>query len=298
MDSSLTLVQLTGNGCRSFGILSRGQTAAESESTLQQRTLRRVASLLKEDEVAIHDAGVCLGEIHRAGVPRYVVRQRSNLTARRNKLLDYCGRGRRPKFGEIVRPQARRRNGKWIAASQADTIESFVYQGRQIKAKGWHNLVRNNQHVSSTNQTFNIWVLEDPAYENPWVLATNLECSPETAYRFYLNRWPIEQIPLVAKQLLGMNRQFVYAHQSCWRLGELAFFTGNILAWLAGILPQLLLVFGTETPKKTPGRLRRRLSRTVFSFELLSQPELRKKNSTTGHLPKGFQAHHRRKPPD
>jgi hypothetical protein len=276
----------------------RGETAGASESALQQRTLRHVAKILREDEVSIHDAGVCLGEIHEAGVPRFVVRQRSNVTARRNELLPYCGRGRRPKFGEIVRPQARQREGREIPASPADCVETFVYQERLIEAKGWHGLVRIDQHVSVANETFSIWVLADPAYEKPWVIATNLACSAETAYRFYLNRWPVEQIPLVAKQLLGMHRQFVFAHQCCWRLGELAFLSGNVLAWLAAILPPMASGFWDRHPKRTPGRLRRRLSRTVFSFEQLSQPELRKKNSVTDHLPKGIHAHRRRKPPD
>jgi hypothetical protein len=276
----------------------RGETAGESEHALQQRTLRHVAKLLQEDEVSIHDAGVRLKEIQEAGIPRFVVRQRSNVTARRNELLPYCGHGRRPKFGEIVRPQARRREGNEIAASPADCMQTFVYQERLIEAKGWHGLVRTDQHVSAANGTFSIWVLDDPAFENPWVIATNLTGSAETAYRFYLNRWPVEQVPLVAKQLLGMHRQFVFAHRCCWRLGELAFLTGNVLAWLAAISPPIATGFWDRQPKRTPGRLRRRLSRTVFSNDWLSQPQLRKKESATQHLPKGVVGHRRRKAPD
>jgi hypothetical protein len=275
----------------------RGETAGESETVLQRRTLRQTAKLLREDEVSIHDAGVSLKEIHVAGIPRFLARQRSNITARRHKLPPYCGRGCRPKFGAIVRPLARQRKGKEIAASQADCIETFLYQERLITAKGWHDLVRSDQHVSAANETFSIWVIDDPAYEQLWVLATNLDCSAETAYHLYLNRWPVEQIPLVAKQLLGMHRQFVFSHQSCWRLGELAFFTGNVLAWLAATLPPIATGFWDRHPKRTPGRLRRRLSRTVFSNDWLSQPELRKKKSATSHLPKGVDAHRRRKAP-
>jgi hypothetical protein len=167
-----------------------------------------------------------------------------------------------------------------------------------IEARVWNDLVRTNQHASEANHTFRIWVIDDPVYEKPWVLVTNLDCEAETVYRFYLHRWPVEQVPLVAKQLLGMHRQFVFAHQSCWRLGELAFFTGNILAWLAATLPPIATGFWDREPKRTPGRLRRRLSRTVFSNEWLSQPELRKKKSVTDHLAKGVAAHRRRKPPD
>jgi hypothetical protein len=274
----------------------RGETAGESETTIQRRTLLKVAKMLKEDEVSIHDAGVSLSEIHEAGIPRFLARQRSNITGRRNELPPYRG-GRHPKFGEIMRPLARKRAGKVIAASPADCVETFFYQGRLIKARGWHDLVRSDQHVSAANETFSIWVIDDPAYRDPWVLATNLNCSAEIAYHLYLNRWPVEQVPLVAKQLLGMHRQFVFAYQSCWRLGELAFFTGNILTWLAAILPPIATGFWDRNPKRTPGRLRRRLSRTVFSNDWLSQPELRKKKSVTSHLPKGVDAHRRRKAP-
>lgn len=274
----------------------RGETAGESETTLQRRTLNKAAKMLKEDEVSIHDAGVSLREIHEARIPRFVARQRSNITGRRNTLPLYRS-GRRHKFGEIVRPLARKRAGKVIAASPADCVETFSYQGRLITGRGWHDLVRSDQHVSAANKTFSIWVIEDLAYEDPWVLATNLDCSAETVYYLYLNRWPVEQIPLVAKQLLGMQRQFVFAHQCCWRLGELAFLAGNILAWLAAILPPFATGFWDRNPKRTPGRLRRRLSQTLFSNEWLSQPELRKKKSVTSHLPKGIDAHRRRKAP-
>lgn len=272
----------------------RGETSGESETTLQRRTLLKVAKMLKEDEVSIHDAGVSLREVHEAGISRFLARQRRNITGRRNELPPYRG-GRHHKFGEIVRPLARKRAGKEIAASPADCVETFLYQGRLIEARGWHGLVRSDQHVSLANETFSIWVIDDPTYEDPWVLATNLNCSAEIAYHLYLNRWPVEQVPLVAKQLLGMHRQFVFAHQSCWRLGELAFLTGNVLTWLAAILPPIATGFWDRNPQRTPGRLRRRLSRTDFSSDWLSQPELRKKKSVTSHLPKGVDAHRRRK---
>jgi len=276
----------------------RGITASESETTLQQRTLRKVAGLLEEDEAAIHDAGVCLGEIHEAGIKQYVVRQRSNATARRNVPKPYKGCGRRPKFGEYVRPLSRTRMGKEIAATPDDYKEEFTYEERTILAREWQGLVRTDQHAAADNQTFSLWVLDDPVYNDPWVLATNLNCSPKDVYELYRQRWPVEHIPLVAKQLLGMQRQFVFAHQSCWRLGELAFLVGNILTWLAATLFPIASGFWDRQPKRTPGRLRRRLSRTVLANELLSDPTIRKKESVTAHLPKGIEAHRRAKPPD
>ena len=47
-----------------------------------------------------------------------------------------------------------------------------------------------------------------------------LQLSGHTLWRLYQARWPIEQVPLVAKQTLGGARQFVYAPESCQRLPE------------------------------------------------------------------------------
>ena len=52
----------------------------------------------------------------------------------------------------------------------------------------------------------------------------------------------------------------------------------------------------TETridTKKTPGRLRRQLAKTVFSKNYLFDGQLRKKRSATDHLPKEIDAHRR-----
>lgn len=273
------------------------ETAAESEKTLQRRTLVKVARLLAEDEVCVHDAGVLLSEFQAAEIPRYVVRLRLNATARRNVLPEYSGQGRRYTFGPLVRPLPRQRKGKQIAASPADSSEGFSYEGRLIEARCWYDLIRSDQHVSATNATYNIWVLDDPVYENPLVLATNLDCTAEDAYHFYVNRWPVEQVPLAAKQLLGMKRQFVFTPSSCQRLGELAFLMGNALTWLAATLPPAPTGFWDRQPKKTPGRLRRQLSQAVFSNVWLAEPEFRKKRSVTSHLPKGVAAHRRTRAP-
>jgi hypothetical protein len=71
-----------------------------------------------------------------------------------------------------------------------------------------------------------------------------------TIFRLYLDRWPVEQIPLVAKQMLGLHRQFVFAPESCCRLPELAFLLGNILTYLATVLPPLPTGFWDRCPKK------------------------------------------------
>ena len=70
--------------------------------------------------------------------------------------------------------------------------------------------------------TFQCLVVRDPAYAEPWVLATNLPLAAADVLAFYHARWPVEQVPLTAKQLLGAQRQFVFADAARQRLPELA----------------------------------------------------------------------------
>jgi hypothetical protein len=81
-------------------------------------------------------------------------------------------------------------------------------------------------------------------------LGTKVALLPETAFKLYLDRWPVEQIPLVAKQTLGLQRQFVFAPESCQRLPELALVATNILTYLAATSPPMPTGFWDRCPKK------------------------------------------------
>ena len=117
-------------------------------------------------------------------------------------------------------------------------------------------------------------------------------------YALYRDRWPIEQWPLSAKQMLGAARQFVFGAESRQRLPELALLGGAILSSMAATAPALPARFWDRKPRPTAGRLRRRLARVDFS-ELGALPAtFRKKASPTAHLPKGVLGHRRRKRAD
>ncbi|MDJ0595254.1 MAG: hypothetical protein QNJ72_35625 [Pleurocapsa sp. MO_226.B13] len=73
---------------------------------------------------------------------------------------------------------------------------------------------------------------------------------------------------------------------------------GNILSYLALVLPPMPTGFWDRCPKRTTGRLRRRLARTHFPKVALNHRQIRKKNSVTAHLPKGIAAHRRQKQPE
>jgi hypothetical protein len=226
----------------------------DSEDMLKERTLKEAVRLMSANEVLIHDGGVTMAEMHRANVPRFLIRLGTNCTARRNYLPTYKGRGPHPKRGELVRPLARVFKGKRLAATPPDSTVTFKFNGRQVTAQGWLHVMRADLKVADKHQLFSIWVIDDPLYDGVLVLGTNLPSSvtPRSLYRLYLDRWPIEQIPLVAKSLLGCHRQFVYAPTSCWRLGELAFFVGNLLTWLAATGSAFPAGYWDRHPKKRP----------------------------------------------
>ena len=106
--------------------------------------------------------------------------------------------------------------------------------------------------MSTENKLFSIWVIDDPRFDGLLVLGTNLpnETNPKVIYQLYIDRWPVEQVPLVAKQLLGCHRQFVFHPVSCVRLGQLAFLVGNLLTWLALTMPAFPSGFWDRYPKK------------------------------------------------
>lgn len=274
----------------------RPRQADKSNKQLKADSLRWVTHHMAEDEVVIIDAGVEISDVQRANIPRYVIRAALNCTARRNYLPDYKGRGRRPCWGEKVRPLPRTRLEKEIGATPPDKTASFTLAQRTIQAQGWVDVVSSNYKPSEAPATFNLWVFFDPLYTTPLVLATNLgHAQAATIFSLYLDRWPVEQIPLVAKQLLGLHRQFVFAPESCYRLPELAFLLGNILTYLAASLPPLPTGFWDKRPRRTAGRLRRVLANANFPQDTLTDPRLRKKAAVTTHLPKGVAAHRRQK---
>ena len=222
-----------------------------SEAQLKADTLRWVKHHLDASEVAIIDAGVEISDMQAIEVPQYVIRMALNCTGRRNYLPAYKGRGRHPKWGEKVRPLSRTNLENVIEATPPDRYETIHFEGRDIAVHGWSDLISPIYKPGEAPASFTVWVFFDPLYEIPLVLGTNLaQAQPLTIFGLYLDRWPVEQIPLVAKQMLGLHRQFVFAPESCCRLPELAFLLGNILTYLAAVLPPLPTGFWDRRPKK------------------------------------------------
>lgn len=158
-------------------------------------------------------------------------------------------------------------------------------------AEIWEDVILPGVIPGKGAKTFRVYVIHDPAYATPWVLATTLKVSAATVKAMYQDRWPVEQIPLAAKQMVGAHRQFVHADESIQRLPELALLAGSILSYLAATSPLAPTGFWDRQPKRTPGRFRRMLMGKPFPQSYPLPGQIRKKASVTSHLPKGTLAH-------
>jgi hypothetical protein len=275
--------------------LLRADPTDPSESRLQQRLVAEAVVLLAPAEVLVVDGGFPPSQLLAAKVPRFVVRGATNFTARRATLPEKRRRGRPPEYGAIVRPLPRQRKGKEIPATPPDREECFLYQDCLIRVQRWEHLVLADAKPGAP--PFTCLVCRDPRYTEPLLLITPLTAGSAVIYALYRDRWPVEQWPLAAKQMVGAARQFVFADESRQRLPELALLAGAVLSYAAATAPAVATGFWDRRPRATPGRLRRTLARVDFS-ELGPLPvAFRQKASPTGHLPKGVLGHRRRKRP-
>lgn len=243
------------------------------------------------------DAGFKLKGCQEAKVPRFLLRLAKNFTARRNYLRDTTGkRGNPPTKGDLLRPLARQHKGKQIAASEPDTTFSWTIEtGETITVQVWYDLVRPDVEPDPKADLFDVYAISDPRYNNPLLMATNVKLKAQTAHSLYTDRWPIEQLPLAGKHMVGAHRQFVFATETRHRLPELVILAGSILTGLAALHPTMPTGFWDRKPEPTPGRFRRALAGLPFPQSYPLPSELRPKASMTSHLPKGILAHRRSK---
>ncbi|MBV7330855.1 hypothetical protein KFU94_21950 [Chloroflexi bacterium TSY] len=265
-------------------------TVGTKESEFRKKLLTETKKSLESDEVAVVDARFTIREMLESGIDRFVLREAINCTVRRNEL-------RKEKADHlnmvILCDRSRSYKGKRLEATTPDSSGRFLYSGRLICYQAWHNLVPRTTKVDTANRTYSIYVIQDPAYNTPLVLATVMTLQPETIYLVYLERWPVEHPPLASKQMIGLHRQFVHADEACFRLPELGLLAGNLLSHLAASLPPIPTGYWDREPQATPGRLRRVLSSALFPTPDQLDPDFRKKASVSHHLPKGVLAHRR-----
>jgi hypothetical protein len=283
-----------------FGLplgLVRADPDDPSPSPQRRILLKQAVKLQATDDVLVTDREFTVGQIQAAGATVWVTRLLKNVTARRADPPPYPGRGRPATHGDLVRPLARRRKDREIAATPPDAVTSWTEHGsdgdRTLRAEQWTDLVLPDAAPGSP--TFTIVAIFDPSYTEPLLVATPLDLSPQTLRDLYRDRWPVEQLPLAAKQMLGAARQFVHEHETCQRFPELALLAGAVLTYAAATSPAIPTGSWDRQPRRTPGRLRRLLGQADFPNDFPLPERLRGKLAVTDHLPKGFWG--QRRPP-
>lgn len=263
-------------------------------STHERLLVRAAVAQCASDEVLALDAGFGLALLQEEGAARYVVRVAKNSTFRRATPPAYRGRGRPPTRGALVRPLPRTYKGRTVPATTPDQSETWQEDGVVLRAERWTDLVLPT--AGEGGPRFTVVALYDPRYQEPLLLATSLALTPSVLRALYPDRWAVEQLPLVAKQLLGAARQFVHAPETCQRLPEVALLAGAILSYAAATGPAIPTGFWDRRPQPTAGRLRRALARCPFPQDFSLPARIRAKAARTDHLPTGFWGQRRRAP--
>jgi len=269
----------------------RADPADPTPGAHARRLVREAARQCAADEVLVLDAGFGVALLQEEGTPRYVVRLAKNATFRRAVPPPYSGRGRPPTRGAKVRPLARTHKRRTIPATPPDRVETWREDALLLRAEVWADLVPPD--AAADGPTITVLAIHDPRHREPLLLATSLSRAPRAARDCYRDRWPVEQLPLAAKQMLGAARQFVHAPETCQRLPELALLAGAVLSYAAAAAPAIPTGFWDRRPQPTPVRLRRFLARTPFPQDSPLPARLREKASATAQLPKGFRGQRR-----
>jgi hypothetical protein len=271
--------------------LVRAKPQDPTQTTLMADTLAVAAKVLKPDEVLVCDRGFKVQALQEAEVPQWLVRGQKNFTARRAYLPEGKGVGRPTEYGDIVRPLERTRKDKRIAATPPDRTLAWQEDEHILRADFFDDLV--SSFAKPGALVFHCIVIHDPHYLEPLLMLSALKLSAPAARNLYRDRWPIEQVPLVAKQMLGAARQFVFAPETRQRWPELCLLAGSILSYVAATQPPTKSGFWDRSPKPTSGRLRRALAASHFQELPDLWPRLRERPACTQHLPKGILGHRR-----
>jgi hypothetical protein len=236
------LGQVNGQTVTLTRYVVRAQDRAGSAEGLMKRLARQTARVLSEHDVSTADRGFSPIVLLNAGHQHLVLRRPKNLTLRRADLPEY--RGRKPTRGALVRPLARSHNGTRIPASPPDaeltweqteagrthSMQAQIWLRVMLPAqKGWTQ----SERALSARSVWTVLVIQHPDFDTPWVILLNVDLTPPQAYQVVRGRWGVEQPqpPLVAQQLLGAHRQFVYAPDMRFRLPELSLLAAGRYAW-------------------------------------------------------------------
>jgi hypothetical protein len=126
-----------------------------------------------------------------------------------------------------------------VRLAHPGTTQEHPWQegGALLRAEVWADLVLPNAGAEAP--TCAVVAVYDPRHREPLLLASPLPVTPQVLRDLYRDRWPVEQLPLAAKQMVGAARQFVHAPETCQRLPELALLASSVLSYVAATAPAI-----------------------------------------------------------
>ncbi len=266
--------------------LVRADLVDPSAEAHERVLVRQAVAVSQPDDVPVTDRGFGVRLLQEEGATVYVARVAKNFTARRAQPPPYAGRGRPATHGAVVRPLARSYRGRELEATPPDRVETWQEGQTLVRAELWEGLVLTD--AAPDSPTFRVVAIHAPRFSEALLLASPLAVSPRALRDLYADRWPVEQLPLAAKQMVGAGRQFVSEPETCQRLPELALLAGSVLSYAAATGPAVPTGFWDRHPQPTPGRLRRVLARVAFPAHFPFPARIREKAAVTAHLPKGY----------
>ncbi len=275
------------------------------ESARTKQLYRQVAKELEDDEIAVLDAGFRLVGAMLAGISHCLIRLAKNVTFGESvgKIPERTSdKGAAPTQyrAKIVRPLERKHDNKTLPATEADKIHTYINEdGLEIVVHIWNKLyflerqlkgVTNKRKKKELRRTpIKVMAIYDPRYDDPLLVGTPmLELEPESAPRIYAARWPVEGLPQTGKYILsgGTGTHYVHHLTAMERLPVLSLLFGSLLKYVAATLPPFRTGFWDRAAKATYGRLLRHLRKVGIPLS----GQLFKKESSTAHLPIGYEA--------
>jgi len=275
------------------------------ESARTKQLYKQVANGLKGDEIAVLDAGFRLVGAIAAGISHCLIRLAKNTTfgktvGRIPERTSDKGPAPSQYKAEIMRPLERKHGDKTLPATEADEVRTFINEdGQEIVVHIWNSVyflerqlkgITNKRKKRALRRTpIKVMAIYDPRYKNPLLVGTPiLELEPEAAPQIYVSRWPVEGLPQTGKYILsgGTGTHYVHHPTAMERLPVLSLLLGSLLKYVAATLPPFRTGFWDRAAKPTYGRLLRHLRKVGIPLS----EELFKKESSTDHLPVGYEA--------
>jgi hypothetical protein len=262
-----------------------GYLEVNDEAARIKQMYEQVAKELKDDEIAVFDAGFRLVRAVEAGISHCLIRLAKNIAfgATAGKIPERTSnKGAAPSQykAEIVRPLERKHGDKTLPATEADEIHTFINEdGLKIVVHVWNELyflerqlngITDKRKKNKLRRTpIKVMAIYDPRYDDPLLVGTPmLELKPEAASPIYAARWTVEGLPQTGKYILsgGGGTHYVHHLTAMERLPVLSLLFGSLLRYVAATLPPFRTGFWDRAAKPTYGRLLRHLKKLALCY--------------------------------